>query len=161
MLHRIEDRFPSHVQLYPVLVQGVGAKEQIAEAITYFDRLTQEEKPDVLIVARGGGSLEDLWAFNEEIVIRAIASCHIPVISAVGHEPDVTLCDYVADFRAPTPTAAAERVVPVRADLVYTVSMQHSKLQRAMHHSLAKINCNFLPKACQTLPVLCNKCTCA
>lgn len=131
MLHRIRDRFPTHVQLYPVLVQGVGAKEQIAEGVRYFHTLPPHEQPEVIIVARGGGSLEDLWAFNEEIVVRAIFECSIPVISAVGHEPDVTLCDYVADLRAPTPTGAAEMVVPVRADLVYTLSLMKGKLEQA------------------------------
>ena len=134
MLHRIKDRFPCHVQLYPVLVQGVGAKEQIAEGVDYFNNLPKDQQPDVLIVARGGGSLEDLWAFNEEMVVRAIYRSTIPVVSAVGHEPDVTLCDYVADLRAPTPTAAAELVVPVRADLVYTLSLFKGKLEQAMFH---------------------------
>lgn len=131
MLHRIRDRFPTHVQLYPVLVQGVGAKEQIAEGVEYFNNRPKSEQPDVIIVARGGGSLEDLWAFNEEIVVRSVFASTIPVISAVGHEPDVTLCDYVADLRAPTPTGAAEMVVPVRADLLYTVSLFKGKLDHA------------------------------
>lgn len=151
MLHRIEDRFPCHVQLYPVLVQGVGAKEQIAEALNYFTALDTSEKPDVVIVARGGGSLEDLWAFNEEVVVRAIAACDIPVVSAVGHEPDVTLCDYVADLRAPTPTAAAEMVVPVRADMVYTVSLYESKLNTAVHNFLSHLKKQVLLMA-KTLP---------
>lgn len=137
MLHRIRDRFPSHIMLYPALVQGVGAKEQIAEGIAYFNNLPVEEHPDVIIVARGGGSLEDLWAFNEEIVVRGVASSAIPVISAVGHEPDTTLCDYAADLRAPTPTAAAEMVVPVRADLVYTISLLRGKLEQGI---LSRIN---------------------
>tara|TARA_R110000868_G_scaffold262401_2_gene521143 strand:- start:123443 stop:124822 length:1380 start_codon:yes stop_codon:yes gene_type:complete len=132
ILHRIRDRFPSHVVLYPALVQGVGAKQEIAKGIAYFNALPKEEQPDVIIVARGGGSLEDLWAFNEEIVVRAVAASLIPIISAVGHEPDTTLCDYVADLRAPTPTAAAEMVVPVRADLVYTTSLLRGKLEQAM-----------------------------
>lgn len=132
MLHRIKDRFPTTVQLYPVLVQGVGAKEQIAEGIRYFNQQPKAEQPDVLIVARGGGSLEDLWAFNEEIVVRAVFESTIPVVSAVGHEPDVTLCDYVADLRAPTPTGAAEMVVPVRADLIYTLSLLRGKLEQAI-----------------------------
>lgn len=115
MLHRLSERFPVEVLLWPVLVQGEGAKEQIAAAIQGFNAL--EEKPDLLIVARGGGSLEDLWAFNEEIVVRAAAASQIPLISAVGHETDTTLIDYVSDHRAPTPTAAAERAVPVRSEL--------------------------------------------
>lgn len=116
ILHRLEDRFPVHVLVWPVAVQGEGAKEQIAEAIAGFNAAKQ--KPDLLIVARGGGSIEDLWPFNEEIVVRAVAASNIPVISAVGHETDTTLIDYVADRRAPTPTAAAEMAVPVREELL-------------------------------------------
>jgi exodeoxyribonuclease VII large subunit len=121
ILHRIADRFPRPVLLWPVLVQGQGAAEQIAAAIEGFNRLGPGDgvpRPDVLIVARGGGSLEDLWAFNEEIVVRAAAASAIPLISAVGHETDTTLIDFAADLRAPTPTAAAELSVPVRAELV-------------------------------------------
>lgn len=121
ILHRLEDRFPRHVLVWPVIVQGSGSAEQIAAAIRGFDALPANGKiprPDLLIVARGGGSLEDLMAFNEEIVVRAAAECSIPLISAVGHETDTTLIDYAADVRAPTPTAAAEMAVPVRADLL-------------------------------------------
>lgn len=124
ILHRLDDRFPRHVLVWPVIVQGEGAAEQIAAAIRGFDRLTPDghiPRPDLLIVARGGGSLEDLMAFNEEIVVRAAAACTIPLISAVGHETDTTLIDFAADVRAPTPTAAAEMAVPVRADLLATV----------------------------------------
>lgn len=116
ILHRLNDRFPRHVLVWPVVVQGPGAAEQISTAIRGFDTMT-ENRPDILIVARGGGSLEDLMAFNEENVVRAVADCSIPVISAVGHETDTTLIDYAADLRAPTPTAAAEMAVPVRRDL--------------------------------------------
>lgn len=115
ILHRIKDRFPCHIIVWPVLVQGPGAAEQIASAINRFQNLIP--KPDLLIVARGGGSLEDLWAFNEEIVVRATAACSIPLISAVGHETDTTLIDYASDLRAPTPTGAAELSVPVLVDL--------------------------------------------
>jgi len=121
ILHRLADRFPRRVLVWPVLVQGEGAAEQVAAAIDGFNRLPEEGKvprPDVLIVARGGGSLEDLWAFNEEVVVRAAAASAIPLISAVGHETDTTLIDYAADRRAPTPTAAAEMAVPVRRDLL-------------------------------------------
>jgi exodeoxyribonuclease VII large subunit len=124
ILHRLDERFPRHVLLWPVLVQGEGAAEQVAGAIAGFDRLAASgaiPPPDVLIVARGGGSIEDLWAFNEEVVARAVAACGIPVISAVGHETDTTLIDFVADRRAPTPTAAAEIAVPVRAELLATL----------------------------------------
>ena len=124
ILHRLRERFPRRVLVWPVLVQGEGAAEQIAAAIRGFDALAPGgavPRPDVLIVARGGGSLEDLWAFNEEVVVRAAAGCAIPLISAVGHETDVTLIDFAADRRAPTPTAAAEMAVPVRADLIEQV----------------------------------------
>ena len=120
ILHRLADRFPRPVLVWPVLVQGEGAAEQVAAAIRGFNALTPDGKvprPDLLIVARGGGSLEDLWAFNEEVVVRAAADSAIPLISAVGHETDTTLIDFAADRRAPTPTAAAEIAVPVRAEL--------------------------------------------
>ena len=115
ILHRLEDRFPTNVVLWPVPVQGEGAAPKIAAAIRGFAAL--DRKPDLLIVARGGGSIEDLWAFNEEEVVRAAAESPIPLISAVGHETDTTLIDHAADLRAPTPTAAAEIAVPVRAEL--------------------------------------------
>ncbi|MHA7820686.1 MAG: exodeoxyribonuclease VII large subunit [Erythrobacter sp.] len=136
ILHRLADRFPSHVVVWPVLVQGQGAAEQVAGAIRGFSDLSQGNavrRPDVVIVARGGGSIEDLWSFNEEIVVRAIAECTIPVISAVGHETDTTLADYAADRRAPTPTAAAEMAVPVRADLVATLADLAARQRRAVH----------------------------
>ena len=121
ILHRLRDRFPRHVIVWPTLVQGRGAEEKIAAAIDGFNALPtsgEMPRPDVLIVARGGGSLEDLWCFNEEVVARAAAASEIPLISAVGHETDTTLIDYVADLRAPTPTAAAEHAVPVRSELL-------------------------------------------
>lgn len=120
ILHRLRDRFPRHVLVWPVLVQGKGAAEQVAAAIKGFNAIRSGgavPRPDLLIVARGGGSLEDLWAFNEEIVVRAAAASEIPMISAVGHETDTTLIDFASDRRAPTPTAAAEIAVPVRAEL--------------------------------------------
>jgi exodeoxyribonuclease VII large subunit len=125
ILHRLEDRFPRRVLVWPVKVQGDGSAEQVAAAIRGFNALPEGgriPRPDVLIVARGGGSLEDLWSFNEEIVIRAAADSMIPLISAVGHETDITLIDFVADKRAPTPTAAAEMAVPVRSELTAEVS---------------------------------------
>jgi len=115
ILHRLEDRCPTHVIVWPVPVQGEGASGKIAGAIRGFADFTP--RPDLLIVARGGGSIEDLWAFNEEEVVRAAAESPIPLISAVGHETDTTLIDHAADLRAPTPTAAAELAVPVRAEL--------------------------------------------
>ena len=124
ILHRLADRFPTHVLVWPVLVQGNGAAEQVASAVRGFGALEKGgaiPRPDLLIVARGGGSIEDLWAFNEEAVVRAVAESPIPVISAVGHETDTTLCDFAADKRAPTPTAAAEMAVPVLRELAATV----------------------------------------
>ena len=121
ILHRLRDRFPTHVIVWPTLVQGKGAEEKIAAGIRGFNALDgtgSVPRPDVLIVARGGGSLEDLWCFNEEVVARAAAESEIPLISAVGHETDTTLIDFVSDQRAPTPTAAAEMAVPVRSELL-------------------------------------------
>lgn len=125
ILHRLEDRFPVHVLVWPVQVQGRGAEAQIAAAIEGFSALPASgpvPRPDLMIVARGGGSIEDLWCFNEEVVVRAIAGATIPTISAVGHETDTTLADYAADRRAPTPTAAAEIAVPVRRELAATLA---------------------------------------
>jgi exodeoxyribonuclease VII large subunit len=121
ILHRLADRFARQVIVWPVRVQGEGAAEEVAAAIEGFNALVAHDlfrRPDLIIVARGGGSIEDLWAFNEEKVARAAAASSIPLISAVGHETDVTLIDFVADMRAPTPTAAAEMAVPVRAELL-------------------------------------------
>src|ERR1700761_3654067 len=124
ILHRLADRFPRHVIVWPVKVQGDGSAEQVAAAIRGFNAMSEDgriRRPDLLIVARGGGSLEDLWSFNEEIVVRAAADSMIPLISAVGHETDITLIDFAADKRAPTPTAAAEMAVPVRSELIVRV----------------------------------------
>ncbi|KZB69392.1 exodeoxyribonuclease VII large subunit [Thalassospira sp. MCCC 1A02491] len=135
IMHRLRDRFPRRVLLWPVLVQGQGAAEQVAEAVRGFNDLLpygQIPRPDVLIVARGGGSLEDLWCFNEEIVARAVADSDIPVISAVGHETDTTLIDFVSDLRAPTPTGAAEKAVPVRMDLIGQVEEDGLRLAQAV-----------------------------
>jgi exodeoxyribonuclease VII large subunit len=121
ILHRLEDRCPTHVIVWPVPVQGEGASARVAQAIRGFGAIEQGgpvPRPDLLIVARGGGSIEDLWAFNEEEVVRAAAESPIPLISAVGHETDTTLIDFASDMRAPTPTAAAELAVPVRAELM-------------------------------------------
>lgn len=134
ILHRLEDRCPTHVIVWPVLVQGEGAAAQVANAVRGFDAIQPGgpiPRPDLVIVARGGGSIEDLWAFNEEVVVRAVADCSIPTISAVGHETDTTLCDYAADRRAPTPTAAAEMAVPVRAELLAGVRDLGLRAQRA------------------------------
>ena len=138
ILHRITDRFPSHVLVWPVLVQGEKAAEQIAGAIRGFNEADGFPRPDVLIVARGGGSMEDLWCFNEEIVARTAANSKIPLISAVGHETDWTLTDYVADYRAPTPTGAAEVAVPVRADWVATVEDYGLRLLQALRRTTSE-----------------------
>ncbi len=131
ILHRLEDRFPAHVIVWPVRVQGETSAAEVAAAIQGFNALPEDgqiPRPDVIIVARGGGSLEDLWSFNEEIVVRAAADSLIPLISAVGHETDVTLIDFASDRRAPTPTAAAEMAVPVRSDLLSRIATQVRRL---------------------------------
>jgi len=132
ILHRLADRCPTRVILWPVPVQGEGASTKIAAAIRAFPEI--EPRPDLLIVARGGGSIEDLWAFNEEEVVRAAAESPIPLISAVGHETDTTLIDHAADRRAPTPTAAAEMAVPVRAEL----AAQLGELRHRAQHCLSR-----------------------
>ncbi len=134
ILHRLADRFPRHVLVWPVRVQGETCADEVAKAIAGFNALPEDgpiARPDVLIVARGGGSLEDLWGFNEEIVARTAAQSDIPLISAVGHETDTTLIDFAADRRAPTPTAAAEMAVPVRADLAAQINDFETRLLRA------------------------------
>ncbi|ANK82944.1 MAG: exodeoxyribonuclease VII large subunit [Rhizobiales bacterium NRL2] len=135
ILHRLQDRFPRRVIVWPVLVQGETAAEQVARAVEGFNRFTAPDRPDLLIVARGGGSIEDLWAFNEEVAVRAVAESEIPVISAVGHETDTTLIDHAADRRAPTPTAAAEMAVPVRAE----IAMQVGDLSRRSLGALRRL----------------------
>jgi exodeoxyribonuclease VII large subunit len=140
ILHRLRDRFPRHVLIWPVAVQGNDCAAQVAAAIRGFNAIAPGgpiPRPDVLIVARGGGSLEDLWGFNEEIVVRAAAASEIPLISAVGHETDTTLIDFASDRRAPTPTAAAEMAVPVRLDLVAAVDGLGARLSRALAQGVA------------------------
>ena len=134
ILHRLHDRFGVYVLVWGTLVQGRDAAAQVTAAIRGFDAMPSNgllPRPDVLIVARGGGALEDLWAFNEEKVVRAIAECRIPVISAIGHETDTTLIDFAADLRAPTPTAAAELAVPVKTDLLAHLGEMDARLFRA------------------------------
>ena len=131
----IARRFPTTILLWPVAVQGDGAAEKIAAAIDGFSALRAGgpiPRPDVLIVARGGGSLEDLMAFNDEIVVRAAAACSIPLISAVGHETDTTLIDFVSDRRAPTPTAAAEMAIPARLELLADLAQKTARLTGAL-----------------------------
>jgi len=136
ILHRLADRFPRHVIVWPVRVQGETSAAEVAQAINGFNALEAGRKiprPDLIIVARGGGSIEDLWSFNEEIVVRAASASTIPLISAVGHETDTTLIDFVSDRRAPTPSAAAEMAVPVRAELLALIGENGQRLLRAQN----------------------------
>ena len=138
IIHRIEDRYKTHIVIWPVSVQGNSSAQEVTEAIKGFNQFSEQDKPDLLIVARGGGSIEDLWSFNEEIVVRAAFESVIPIISAIGHETDYSLLDLVADLRAPTPTAAAEFAVPVARDLLYTVNnlekIMLSRLQESIKY---------------------------
>jgi len=136
MLHVLERRFPGlHIRLFPALVQGEGSVEEVCQGLQYF---SQSGWADVVIVARGGGSLEDLWTFNEEAVARAIAACATPVISAIGHETDFTIADFVADLRAPTPSAAAELVICTRQQLLDQIDAAAHKLRQALRYRLAQ-----------------------
>lgn len=125
----------AHILLCPVRVQGIGADEEVVEAIHLLERL---EHVSVIIVARGGGSMEDLWTFNEERVVRAVAMCKKPIVSAVGHETDVTLCDLAADLRAPTPSAAAECVVPVRNEMLNKIEIMRRQMQESARNAVAE-----------------------
>ncbi|MFT4961994.1 MAG: exodeoxyribonuclease VII large subunit [Paracoccaceae bacterium] len=141
ILHRLRDRFPRKVLIWPVAVQGKACAPEVARAIEGFNAMTAGgglPRPDLLIVARGGGSVEDLWGFNEEIVARAAAASEIPLISAVGHESDTTLIDFVSDMRAPTPTAAAELAVPVRLDLIAHIDGQGARLIHAVSTAVSR-----------------------
>lgn len=140
IIHRIRDRFPCRVVVWPTAVQGEGAADKIAAAIKGFNNLSDDcgFKPDVLIVARGGGSLEDLWPFNEEVVVRAVYDSKIPLISAVGHETDTMLIDYVADLRAPTPTGAAEFAVPVKTEIQNGILTTNLRLQNAVNRYIGE-----------------------
>ena len=132
ILHRISDRFPLRVTVWPVRVQGETTGSEVIRAIRGFNEAAESERPDLIIVARGGGSIEDLWGFNDEDVVRAAAASHIPLISAVGHETDWTLIDHAADVRAPTPTGAAELAVPVKAELEATTASLKARLKAAL-----------------------------
>lgn len=140
ILHRLRDRFPRKVLIWPVAVQGAKCAPEVARAIEGFNALTPGgalPRPDLLIVARGGGSVEDLWGFNEEVVARAVAGSDIPLISAVGHETDTTLIDFVSDKRAPTPTAAAELAVPVRHELMAWLDGQSARMGQLLSQGLS------------------------
>ena len=147
ILHRLEDRCPTHVILWPVPVQGEDSAAKIAAAIRSFPSL--DPKPDLLIVARGGGSIEDLWPFNEEEVVRAAANSPIPLISAVGHETDTTLIDFASDLRAPTPTAAAELAVPVRSELFAQLGELEHRAQHCLSRRIERSRERFELTACR------------
>jgi len=154
ILHRLEDRFPRHVLIWPARVQGDTCAEEVAAGIRGFNTFAPGGKiprPDVIIVARGGGSIEDLWGFNDEDLVRAVAASEIPVVSAVGHETDWTLIDFAADIRAPTPTGAAEMVVPVRAELSATVNDLSRRHAEAMLRRLERLRSD-LRSAARALP---------
>ena len=139
ILHRLDDRFPSHVLVWPVRVQGDTCAAEVVAAIQGFNGFRPDgpiPRPDLLIVARGGGSIEDLWGFNEEAVVRAVVASAIPIIAAVGHETDTTLIDYAADMRAPTPTAAAEAAVPVRSELIAYVDDQGHRIRNRVRQNM-------------------------
>lgn len=141
ILHRLRDRFPRKVLIWPVAVQGKACAAEVARAIEGFNAFGVGgalPRPDLIIVARGGGSVEDLWGFNEEIVVRAAAASNIPLISAVGHESDTTLIDFASDMRAPTPTAAAELAVPVRLDLLAHIKGQGARMTHAASTALSR-----------------------
>lgn len=156
IIHRVTDRFPCRIIVWPTLVQGEGADEQIAAAVEGFNHLSPNgpiPRPDVLIVARGGGSLEDLWCFNEEVVVRSVYNSDIPIVSAVGHETDTMLIDYVADVRAPTPTGAAEFVVPVKSELASKLMLHGSRMINSIHRLYTE-NKNLLDGLARGIPNL-------
>ncbi|KJV55013.1 exodeoxyribonuclease VII, large subunit [Orientia chuto str. Dubai] len=137
--HRVKDRFPSKLLIWPVTVQGSNSANEVVTAIQGFNSISTDQHnlaPEVIIIARGGGSVEDLWSFNEEIVVRAIANSAIPIVSAIGHEVDFTLADFAADLRAPTPSAAAEMVVPVLSDVKACLNNAISKIKCATYNYL-------------------------
>ncbi|MEM7069173.1 MAG: exodeoxyribonuclease VII large subunit [Pseudomonadota bacterium] len=144
ILHRISDRYPLHISVWPVRVQGETTGAEVSNAIDGFNAMPETERPELIIVARGGGSIEDLWGFNDEAVVRAAANSDIPLISAVGHETDWTLIDYAADIRAPTPTGAAELAVPVKADLDATVASFKARLKSALSRQLDQARSSLL-----------------
>ena len=147
ILHRLNERFPCNVILWPVPVQGQDAAQLISDAVDGFNNLSSKDEvniPDLIIIARGGGSIEDLWPFNEEIVIRSIFKSKIPIVSAIGHETDTTLIDFVSDLRAPTPTAAAEISTPDKEELLRDINEKHNRLNYSINLYLDNLKDNFI-----------------
>ena len=147
ILHRLNERFPCNVVLWPVPVQGQDAAQLISDAVDGFNNLSSKDEvniPDLIIIARGGGSIEDLWPFNEEIVIRSVFKSNIPIVSAIGHETDTTLIDYVSDLRAPTPTAAAEISTPDKEELLRDINEKHNRLNYSINLYLDNLKDNFI-----------------
>lgn len=147
ILHRLNERFPCNVILWPVPVQGQDAAQLISDAVDGFNNLSSKDEvniPDLIIIARGGGSIEDLWPFNEEIVIRSVFKSNIPIVSAIGHETDTTLIDFVSDLRAPTPTAAAEISTPDKEELLRDVNEKHNRLNYSINLYLDNLKDNFI-----------------
>ena len=147
ILHRLKERFPCNVILWPVPVQGQDAAQLISDAVDGFNNLSSKDEvniPDLIIIARGGGSIEDLWPFNEEIVIRSVFKSNIPIVSAIGHETDTTLIDFVSDLRAPTPTAAAEISTPDKEELLRDINEKHNRLNYSINLYLDNLKDNFI-----------------
>ena len=147
ILHRLNERFPCNVILWPVPVQGQDAAQLISDAVDGFNNLSSKDEvnlPDLIIIARGGGSIEDLWPFNEEIVIRSVFKSNIPIVSAIGHETDTTLIDFVSDLRAPTPTAAAEISTPDKEELLRDISEKNNRLNYSINLYLDNLKDNFV-----------------
>ena len=147
ILHRLKERFPCNVILWPVPVQGQDAAQLISDAVDGFNSLSSKDEvnmPDLIIIARGGGSIEDLWPFNEEIVIRSVFKSNIPIVSAIGHETDTTLIDFVSDLRAPTPTAAAEISSPDKVELLRDINEKKNRLNYAVNLYLNNLKDNFI-----------------
>ncbi len=147
ILHRLDERFPCNVILWPVPVQGQDAAQLISDAVDGFNNLSSKDEvntPDLIIIARGGGSIEDLWPFNEEIVIRSVFKSNIPIVSAIGHETDTTLIDFVSDLRAPTPTAAAEISTPDKEELLRDINEKHNRLNHSINLYLDNLKDNFI-----------------
>ncbi|MDC0857380.1 exodeoxyribonuclease VII large subunit [Rickettsiales bacterium] len=144
IIHRVGARYPLELVVAPVKVQGVGAELEIANRIAEINEIADKSRENTIIIARGGGSIEDLWCFNEELIVKAVFNSEIPIISAIGHETDTTLIDYVADLRAPTPTAAAELATPVRAELQNFLLEKNNRLclalNKKINESLLKIS---------------------